>query len=190
MVIDGKIIELLASADKDATADDFKSEIKKYTAAIRLNPAYKERLMDEWDRRGFAGAACGCFNKEIRLDRTDSIAWYCGGFAKHAFTLYVVAIAYFDEAIELNCLYADAWYYRGSAKYHLEDYEDAIMDYDRTICLDPANTAAWIGRGLAKACLKDFDGAIKDVEEASRLSPNNPEIQNYLDTIKAGKPVR
>ena len=48
MVIDGKIIELLASADKDATADDFKSE-----AAIRLNPAYKERLMDEWDRLRF-----------------------------------------------------------------------------------------------------------------------------------------
>ena len=70
--------------------------------------------------------AIDCYDKAIKLDPKDDIAWYNKGCSSHNLGRYEEALTCYDKAIELDPKSVYAWNNKGCSLSSLGRYEEAL----------------------------------------------------------------
>lgn len=125
----------------------------------------------EKGKKGDLSGAIADFDRAIKLDPRDALAYQNRAYAKRLKKDPAGAIADYTRAIELDPNSADAYYNRGNVKTDRNDLDGAIADYDRTIELDPKYSHAFHNRAVAKKKNGDANGAEADFKRAGEIDP-------------------
>ena len=181
------IEEHLKKGDSFVQQKDYRSAIKEYDQAIKLDP----QNADAYFNRGVANFkleqykwAIADFDHVIKIDPKNSEAYKTRGIIKCELEQYEQAIADYDDAIEINPEYAEVYFNLGNAKNKLKQYEQAIADYNRAIEIDPEYAEAYNNRGNTKLELKQYGAAIEDYNKVLKInSGNQPAIHNRAYTL-------
>ncbi len=144
-------------------------------------------LLDEadelYDSKEFK-AAISNYDKAIKLDPKDPIAWNNRGAAKDDLGQFEEAIKDYDKSIELDSENAIVWNNRGVSKNILGQYESAIRDYDKAIELDSKYAIAWKNRGAVKNDLGQHEEAIENFDKVIALDPKDSTAWNNRGVAK------
>ncbi len=124
------------------------------------------------------------YDKAIKDNHQNSIAYNNRGVAKNDLYKFEDAIRDFNKAIKLNLKYSEAYNNRGIAKFELKANQDAIRDFNKAIKLNPENYRAYYNRGIAKYRLGGFQDAINNFNKAIRLNPKYYEAYNNRGIAK------
>ena len=111
------------------------------------------------------------YDKAIKANPQDAVAYNNRGSAKGQLGDHKGAIADCDRALEINPQYADAYNNRANVKNQSGDYEGAIADCDQALGINPQSMLAYCIRGNAKRLLGNYEGAIADCDRAIGISP-------------------
>src|SRR5262249_13311925 len=123
-------------------------------------------------RKGDLKGALADFDKAIKLDPNDSVAYYNRAYAKRLSKNFKGALADYNRVIELDAQNADAYYNRGNVKaMNLNDPTGAIADYDRAIEINPENSHAYYNRAVSKKEKGDKPGSDADFKRAGEIDP-------------------
>jgi tetratricopeptide (TPR) repeat protein len=113
------------------------------------------------------------YNRTIKLDPVQSLAYYKREVLKSNLQDFKGAIADFDRAIEISPNYESAYINRGSMKGNLKDFKGAIDDFDMAIELNPENGLVYYNRGLIKIYSGQKDSGCLDLSKAGDLGYSN-----------------
>ena len=94
------------------------------------------------------------------------------------------SLALMDRAVETKPAEPDLWLFRGRYRVEGGDCSGATNDVDRAIALAPANASAYSARGVARLCAGDRAGARAAFERSLRIDPEQPNVRNYLATLR------
>ena len=127
------------------------------------------------------------YDKAIRLNPKNAIAYGNRALAHHYLAEYTQSIADNDIATGLDPKYAGAYRNRGSAYAQLGQHQQAVYDYDKAIELDPNDAVAYRNRGNAYAELGQYEQAIEDYGKAIDL--NRSYALAYRNRAKAYRAI-
>ena len=144
--------------------------------------------------KGDYDKAIAAYDKAIRLNPRDTLAYNNRGMAYERKGDRGKAISDYSEAIRIDPKYETAYNNRGSAYGAKGDYDKAIADLNEAIRLDPKDPPPYVNRGIAYRRKGDFGKAIADLNEAIRLDPKNANAYDmrsntYLCTEDYGKAI-
>ena len=112
------------------------------------------------------------YDKAIRINPKDAVAYFNRGNAYHSLNKKKRAIEDFYQAIHLNPQFAEAYHNRGTIYRDLGQFEQAIEDYDQAIHLNPRDTVAYYNRGNTYKLRGKKAEAIADFEKVITLTDN------------------
>jgi tetratricopeptide (TPR) repeat protein len=115
------------------------------------------------------------YNKAIRLNPDDSLAYYNRAAAYAKIGQLQNAIRDYNKAISLKPDYIEAYNNRGNIYGQHGQYKMAIEDFNKIIVLDPNQVKAYNNRGLAYSELGQHKSALEDFNRAIRLRPDYAE---------------
>jgi len=145
------------------------------TSAPSTNNQAEGELIDRGIAKGRKGDLKGAladFDKAIKMEPNDSVAYYNRAYAKRLSKDFKGAVADYNRTIELDSVNADAFYNRGNVKaMNLKDLDGAIADYNRTIELNPQHSHAYYNRAIAKKMKGDKAGSDTDYKRAGEIDP-------------------
>ena len=119
------------------------------------------------------------FNKAIKINPDNEVAYYNRGIAYKNMKQYKKAIQDFDKAISLNPNLEAAYINRGVAYMDgLKQYEKAILNFNIAIQLNPNGFDAYNNLGQAYYLSKNYHEAIKNFDRAIELNPNSTLAKN------------
>lgn len=143
-----------------------------------------ENGKNKFINRDFEGSI-QCYNKAIKLNPNDAIAYNLRGLSKSVLSDYKGAIKDFDISINIDSNSSHAYYNRAYTKYMLEEYYDAINDFDRAIILNSSFADAYYYRGVAKKAIHNVDGSIYDFTKTIQIKPDYPNAYKERGIVKA-----
>jgi tetratricopeptide (TPR) repeat protein len=155
--------------------DDIDNEIAKYTKALNQNhndTSAKGKLGDLYYLRGLT------FN------------------SKKEFTK---AIADYSEILKFDPNNKKALYKRGIAyearKNDLSDFDKSVADFEKLMQIDPENykkslSNAYSSRGREFDKKRNYDQAISDFEKSLKLNPNDDDVREIIEMVKAKEAKR
>jgi tetratricopeptide (TPR) repeat protein len=108
-------------------------------------------------------------DQTVRLNPTDSHAFWMRGLAWRGKSNYDRAISDYTEAIRLNPTFKESYAERGIAKHRKQEFDAAIADFDEAIRLNPTSGEYFRYRGDSWSAKGDEERANKDYESARRL---------------------
>jgi tetratricopeptide (TPR) repeat protein len=140
-----------------------------YLAHTNLGAAFAELGQYQYQR------SIEEYNKAIRLNPDDSLAYYNRAAAYAKIGQHQNAIRDYNKAISLKPDYIEAYNNRGNIYGQHGQYKMAIEDFNRIIALDPNQVKAYNNRGLAYSELGQHKSALEDFNRAIRLRPDYAE---------------
>jgi tetratricopeptide (TPR) repeat protein len=162
------------TAESASPAPNASSSPAKAAAQTKSDKAGSD-LIDRGIEKGKKGDLKGAmadFDKAIKLDPKDAVAYYNRAYAKRLKKDFNGALADYNRTIELDPANADAFYNRGNVKaMNLKDIDGAIADFDRTIELNPEHSHAYYNRAIAKKLKGDKAGSDADYKRAGEIDP-------------------
>ncbi len=135
----------------------------------------------------FNGAVLA-FNKAIRADPEDALAYLKRGAAYAALDEKKDALADLSKSIELNAKNSKAYVYRAALRLRLKDYAGAVEDASAVIKLDPNNAEGYHLRGNAHDEAGSYAKALADFREGLRLTPLDADSYNAVAWLLATCP--
>ena len=88
-----------------------------------------------------------CYEKAIKLNSSDSVAYSCKANALNKLKEYKKAVKYYDKAISLNPNDPIAYNNRGISLARLSKYQEALASYDKAIELNANYAKAYCNKG-------------------------------------------
>jgi tetratricopeptide (TPR) repeat protein len=149
---------------------------------------------DQYDRGSFLlktgdfNGAVLAFNKAIRADPEDAMAYLKRGAAYAALDENKDALSDLSKSIELNAKNSKAYVYRAALRMRLKDYAGAVEDASAVIKLDPNNAEGYQLRGNAHDEAGSYAKALADFREGLRLTPLDAQSYNSVAWILATCP--
>lgn len=98
---------------------------------------------------------------------------------------HIGSLPHLREAVRLQPDAAGPWRDLGLALIMDEQAAAAEQALTRSIDLDPNSATAWYNRGLLYLHARDLDRARTDLQEAARLAPDNAEVINLIQQLRA-----
>jgi len=170
---------LLRQGNKSINSLQYRSALKKYNKAIKLN----NNNANLYNERGFIYSkleqyqeAINNFDQAIKINDKFLIAYQERGLAKLALQQYQEAINDFNTAITLTPdsiinLSALNYFYRGFAKGYLQQFRESNIDFKTAIKLSPNNSYIFFRIGMAHAELKQYKTALAFLNKSFTLVP-------------------
>jgi tetratricopeptide (TPR) repeat protein len=169
--------------------DRLKKELKLVKGNTKQEGDYASAISNlsaaDWFDRGKAFTqsqnymdAIEAFNRAIKLNPKDALAYAGRGIAYYGLGRYQLALSDFSMEIELNPNYAQAYVNRSSVYGALGDYQLALNDANKAIELNPKSAAAYSNRGSAYIKLGENNRGIDNFKRAAQLGQK--EAQEYL----------
>ncbi len=139
--------------------------------------AFKQENYDE---------AVEAFNKAIRLNNRNAMAYYYRGSALMHLIDYPNALADLSQAIKMNPSLSSAYYNRAALYNARGDLKLALDDLNKSIELHPQKSLAFKLRASIRYKIDDIRGAITDYQEYLRLNTdrNSAEWQEAEQVIR------
>jgi len=142
----------------------------------------------EKGKKGDLDGAIAEFDKAIKANPSNSLAYINRAYAKRLKKDPAGAIADYTKAIELDPKSADAYYNRGNVKaMDKKDVDGAIADYTRAIEADPQYSHAYYNRGVARREKGDAAAADADFKRAGEIDPELAPRTSNTVTLLDGK---
>jgi len=139
----------------------------KYQRRLCRTPVNISKLHQDGLALGRLGKhkeAIACFDKALKLNPKDNVAWHRKGIELNALGKYNNAIDCFDRAIRINSRDKFAWNHRAVSLCKLGNYKEAMACCKKAIKIDNSYHLAWCN----KANISGHLGALKDYEKSSR----------------------
>lgn len=200
-------VVLFATAGKDgsptaippallAELKDAQSANKKQ-AAKRGSPAEKResrklaaQAWQQWGKQQF-GPAEELFRKALDRDGSDANTWNGLGWSLFNQGIADEAEIAFKQGIEIDpkqaaCLNGLGWIARNRGH-----NDEAIAWWEKAVEALPEASAAWNGLVVTTMNKKDYEAAMKYLQAWKKVEPNNKEIDQQMEKVKAelAKPV-
>jgi tetratricopeptide (TPR) repeat protein len=96
-----------------------------------------------------------------------------------------VALQAYQQAAEQWPTSVTAWLALGNSAYALSDWPQAVAAFRRATDLEADNSTAWNNLAYALMAQDDRDKAIQAIERALSLSPDDPNLQDSEQEIRA-----
>jgi len=165
-------------ADKDDTI----GAIKKYRAAVKIDPEFA-LAYHNWgnalEKQGKYKAAIEKYRQSIDLDPDFTLAYINWGIALSEWGIqysqqrkYKEAIEKFEAAVQKNPRHAPAYTYWGKIYYQEKKYKEAIEKYRKAVEIDPTSAQTYFYLGNAFEKLDDQKEAIESYKQALKLKPD------------------
>lgn len=124
----------LNKGKEEAFNGQYKSAIRNFDKAIKLNPtlaeAYYQRGHVKYDLKDYEGAIEDC-TQAIDLDSTFTDAYFNLAISKLQLEDYYGAILNFDQALKLDKEDAESYCWRGIAKFKVNLRKEACKDWQK-----------------------------------------------------------
>jgi tetratricopeptide (TPR) repeat protein len=114
------------------------------------------------------------YKEAIRLNPSNTLAYYKRGGVYLEIKQLDDALADFDAVIKLDANHAGAYVGRGDVYWQKRDLTNALAAYNRAIDLDPNLPDAYTNRGKVLAEQGALNQALTDYKSAIERSRNNP----------------
>ena len=160
----------------------------EYTKAIELNPTEVRFYVDRglvYRTAGKIPEAMADFTKAIELGPKNELGYLERGRTELGQNQFDTALADLTKAIELNPNDMVAFERRGSVYHSLRKWDEAIADYTVAITKDPTNAMALRKRADTYYSMGQFAKAVPDLEAAQKLQPDDPDIAQNLQHVRA-----
>lgn len=102
------------------------------------------------------------YTEAIRLDSTDTDAWYNRGNANRQLNKLDFALVDYLAVLKLDRNHSDAWFNRGMVHYLKADYRASARDFDNYLLLKPEDAMGFFHRGNSRYYGDDVHGACAD----------------------------
>src|SRR5947209_65747 len=93
--------------------------------------------------------AAAAYEKVLRLDKTNALAWQEYGFVEGQRSHHQNALTSFEHALQLDPLLVISWNGKGVALSILQQSQKALEAFEHALQLEPKNASSWNGKGAA-----------------------------------------
>jgi len=114
-----------------------------------------------------------CCEEALKIDPTNSEAWYHKGVSFVNMEKYQEAIKCFKRTLEIDPDNANAWEGLGDSYYYMDRLEDALRCRNKALEIDPNDSVKWSDKGLALTGLGRYDEATKCYDRSIEIDPKN-----------------
>ncbi|UCE37727.1 MAG: tetratricopeptide repeat protein [Thermoplasmata archaeon] len=139
--------------------------------------------------RGRHREALDAYNKALKINPDDIIAWVNKGSTLGYLKRYQDALKAIDKALKIKPDNALIWYNKGVTLGLLGKLREALDSYNKAIDIDPDLFIAWNNKSLTLIYLGRFKEGLKVCEKALKINPNLAEAWNNKGNalIKLGR---
>lgn len=123
------------------------------------------------------------FEKIIKLNDRDNVAWHRKGIELNFLKKYKEALDCFDKAIVINRHDQYAWNHRGVSLRELKRYDEALWSCNKAIKLNDKYPFGWYTKGSILQHLGDLAGAKDCFQNAVEFAPDNDMYKESLAEI-------
>jgi len=109
------------------------------------------------------------YTEAIRLDSTDTDAWFNRANAYRQLNKLDFALVDYLAVLKLDKNHSDAWFNRGMVHYLKADYRASARDFDNYLVLHPQDALGFYHRGNARYYGDDAHGACADWNQCMLL---------------------
>jgi predicted O-linked N-acetylglucosamine transferase (SPINDLY family) len=124
---------------------------------------------------GHNQAAFSIFQKAIKIDPNEPMAWYNAANTLCDTGEYEESLTYYERSIKLNSQYCPALINYGKALFELKRYSESLTFYDEALRINQDSLDCLINKGAALKELKRYDEAIAHYDKALNLKPDYAE---------------
>ncbi|MBN1897991.1 MAG: tetratricopeptide repeat protein [Spirochaetes bacterium] len=166
----------------------FNEAIDLYLKAIRINSDYEEayyNLGTLYLQMGDIDRSFVNLQKAVRLYPEYVAAHYNLGILFQKRKEYKKAIPYFKKAVKLQPDFDNAFYNVGICYLWINEYERAEKYFKKCIRINASHYSAYKHLGNTYYYLKDLNQAYKVWKKAYRLNPDDKELENNLNALRA-----
>jgi tetratricopeptide (TPR) repeat protein len=156
--------------DSQLASEESNADENSQSPSANQSQASSADLVHEGVEKGKKGDLVGAvadFDRAIKVDPKNAVAYYNRAHAKRLKKDAAGALADYNRAIEIDPQLAEAYFERGAAKAKSKDTDGAIADFSRAIELKSDYTLAYYNRGIAKKAKGDEAGAEADFKSAA-----------------------
>jgi len=126
-------------------------------------------------RQSLAAEGLGAFERALRLDDQNHVAWLWHAMALTDLGRFDEALASYDRALALEPGSARAWNSKGALLLEIGRVEPALACFDRALELaadSPITAAFWLNKGKSLFRLGRYQEALAALEQSHRIDPS------------------
>jgi tetratricopeptide (TPR) repeat protein len=158
---------------------NFQNAIDSFSTAINIDPrahwhTWRGMTFEQLNQHD---KALSDFERAVKLDENDGLAWFRLGLVYQAKEQWHAAIENYTRAVEATEGKGWAFACRGECFLNLGHDDDALRDLNKAIELDPDNPAFFDSRAGYFERMKLHDEAVADFDRALHLQPT---AERYL----------